>query len=379
MVNSGPQMQHERARSIRDIVDTSPEVVGDAWCRGVLRQLLRSVDSHHAAQLPHRVIMPDTVLVYRDGAAELLTSPDADPAFQPALAADIKALAAVMHYAIMNEIPPGGRLAGRAPARFSNCLLAAIDACLHGERTQRPQTMEAFLALLEADAPSAPVLAYSYTAAVADQESALPATPPERSTPQPDDAVAVSEAADVPSAPANDAAHSGARRGPVTVLFSAVVACVLGASGCLLYELGKVDGAKVQHGQPAMAQVAIPPAPPPVPPGRRETDAAGGAQKADVVVAEKISEKSRTPPMKTAAAIPAGGQSPGGTAYKLMIKPWGAVYVDNVRRGVSPPLKYLKLNDGQHTIRIENPAFPARVMTINAGKTKWGTITHEFR
>jgi len=32
-----------------------------------------------------------------------------------------------------------------------------------------------------------------------------------------------------------------------------------------------------------------------------------------------------------------------------------------------------------HTVRIENPAFPPRVIKLNSGRNKWGTIAHRFR
>ena len=67
-----------------------------------------------------------------------------------------------------------------------------------------------------------------------------------------------------------------------------------------------------------------------------------------------------------------------GTTYKLLIKPWGTVYVNDVDRGVSPPVKRLTLGQGQHTIRIVNPNFAEHVMTVNAGTAESATIEHDF-
>lgn len=67
-----------------------------------------------------------------------------------------------------------------------------------------------------------------------------------------------------------------------------------------------------------------------------------------------------------------------GTTYKLLIKPWGTVYVNGVDRGVSPPVKRLTLGQGQHTIRIVNPNFAEHVMTVNAGTAESATIEHDF-
>jgi hypothetical protein len=68
-----------------------------------------------------------------------------------------------------------------------------------------------------------------------------------------------------------------------------------------------------------------------------------------------------------------------GTTYKLLIKPWGTVYVDGVDRGVSPPVKRLTLAPGQHTIRLVNPNFADHVITVDAGLRESATIQYDFR
>jgi hypothetical protein len=68
-----------------------------------------------------------------------------------------------------------------------------------------------------------------------------------------------------------------------------------------------------------------------------------------------------------------------GTTYKLLIKPWGTVYVDGVDRGVSPPVKRLTLAPGQHTIRLVNPNFADHVITVDAGLRESATVQYDFR
>lgn len=65
-------------------------------------------------------------------------------------------------------------------------------------------------------------------------------------------------------------------------------------------------------------------------------------------------------------------------AYKLAIKPWGTVYVNGREKGVSPPMKRLVLPAGKHKIRIVNPSFPDHSINIDSGKSKTGTIEHDF-
>jgi hypothetical protein len=62
---------------------------------------------------------------------------------------------------------------------------------------------------------------------------------------------------------------------------------------------------------------------------------------------------------------PAAG---AGASYRLRIQPWGAIYVDGVERGVSPPIKRLVLAPGKHTLRVTNPAFPDRVLEVDTAR-----------
>jgi hypothetical protein len=80
------------------------------------------------------------------------------------------------------------------------------------------------------------------------------------------------------------------------------------------------------------------------------------------------------PPATTAQQRPADRD----TTYKLMIKPWGTVYVDGDERGVSPPLKKLTLSPGRHTLRVVNPHYRDRVIRIEAGKRAAGRIDIDF-
>jgi hypothetical protein len=67
-----------------------------------------------------------------------------------------------------------------------------------------------------------------------------------------------------------------------------------------------------------------------------------------------------------------------GASYRLRIRPWGTLFVDDKSLGVSPPLKHVVLTHGKHTIRIVNPGFPEYLATIEVGKNKPGVIEHDF-
>jgi hypothetical protein len=86
----------------------------------------------------------------------------------------------------------------------------------------------------------------------------------------------------------------------------------------------------------------------------------------------------RTPPPAGAAHAPNATATAARTEYKLVIKPWGTLYVDGQERGVSPPVKRLVLAAGKHTVRIVNPAYPDRVLRVDAGRVASGRIAHDF-
>jgi class 3 adenylate cyclase len=93
---------------------------------------------------------------------------------------------------------------------------------------------------------------------------------------------------------------------------------------------------------------------------------------------------------KSAAAVGDTGQgTPSGMPLKagvqgiavvnLAITPWGEVYVDGNKQGVSPPLHDVEIAVGEHTIEVRNPGFPSHFETVNANAGEQIRIKHKFR
>jgi class 3 adenylate cyclase len=81
------------------------------------------------------------------------------------------------------------------------------------------------------------------------------------------------------------------------------------------------------------------------------------------------------PPVPTqakAAAIAVG-------TLELSILPWGEVYVDGKRRGVSPPLRTIELPPGAHTVEVRNTSFPSHVLHVQVASGEPVRIRHRFR
>jgi len=115
-------------------------------------------------------------------------------------------------------------------------------------------------------------------------------------------------------------------------------------------------------GKPAAVEAANPVAPAYAPPAARREPAPVRAR------AESKPAKAPTPVASTA---------PG--TLQLSILPWGEVFVDGKRRGVSPPLRSLELPAGKHTVEVRNTSFPAHSQRIEVRAGEPVRIRHRFR
>ena len=64
---------------------------------------------------------------------------------------------------------------------------------------------------------------------------------------------------------------------------------------------------------------------------------------------------------------------------RLAVAPWGRVLVDGKERGVSPPLREIKIAAGAHTVEIRNTTFASHVAKVDVKAGESVTIKHRFR
>ncbi len=83
---------------------------------------------------------------------------------------------------------------------------------------------------------------------------------------------------------------------------------------------------------------------------------------------QKKSETTTTPEKPAAPAT-----------VSLGIAPWGEVYVDGNKKGVSPPLNSLQVAPGKHQIEIRNTTFPPYKQTVDLKPGEQLKIKHKFR
>ena len=83
--------------------------------------------------------------------------------------------------------------------------------------------------------------------------------------------------------------------------------------------------------------------------------------------------------VKESARVRTLEDTTGGPAVvSLAILPWGEVYLDGKKQGVSPPLLELQVVAGRHTVEIRNSTFPAYKEVIQAKPGSTIKIRHSF-
>jgi class 3 adenylate cyclase len=136
---------------------------------------------------------------------------------------------------------------------------------------------------------------------------------------------------------------------------------------------------------------------------REPASAQGAARAPSPVPAEKPTSAparttaapppARAKPKPTAPAMSKPGAAPppvavlepdplaagGAGIVSFAIAPWGEIYVDGQKRGVSPPMRELELNPGLYRIEIRNTTFPAHVSTVEVEAGGRIRIKHQFR
>jgi hypothetical protein len=297
-----------------------------------------------------------------------------------------------MYFAIVKQAPPSSiarmikdpvtPLQIQAPQGYSASFLAAIDKGLAVLSQDRPQTIDAFRELLGIVSlgPPPPVRAIGAIGAGAPAIRADLPFPQDPQVPMPVEPPVPAAVVSPPKQAPLAAAPAAGKRWK----FIAVAAALLLTAGLGLYTLVRNaadDTIMLAQPHTTSPQPAVAPEPVPVPvsapakapdPVESLAVAAPPPPEASAPAVHEEVPHAAPPEVKPAAPVIET------VSYKLAIKPWGTVYVDGRERGVSPPMKRLSLPAGKHKIRIVNPNFPDYSINLDSGKSKSGTIEHDF-
>ncbi len=84
------------------------------------------------------------------------------------------------------------------------------------------------------------------------------------------------------------------------------------------------------------------------------------------------------PPAAAPAVSEARPPKPMGRLV-FAVTPWGVIYVDGIRKGVSPPLTEIKLAPGKHVVEIRNTTFRSYRQSVNVRGEGTVKIKHKFK
>lgn len=304
---------------------------------------------------------------------------------------DIYALCAVMHTLVIGSKPapaPERRaedtyepLASLGLPKYSQDFLAVIDAGLAMAPADRPQTLADLAGMLGIAAPVE--------------------TAPDPVIPAPASRAAPAAAA---------AAHQPARgRHPLLVLL--LIVALIGAGVYAWFESGMgapnalITRSEVVQPNPPAVHPLPPPSPPApgaasaVPPSLPEVRTpqetapqppiAGSAPAQSDTPAQpaapaEASGATSTPPAAAPAETPAVAEEapkpkPVPVLVRLDIRPWGEVWINGVARGISPPVKELRLIPGKYQVVLRNADLPPYRMTLEVKAGKPAVISHVFQ
>lgn len=305
---------------------------------------------------------------------------------------DIYALCAVMHALVIGSKPapaPERRaedtyepLASLGPAKYSEDFLSVIDAGLAMAPADRPQTLADLAGMLgiAAQVETAP-----------DPVAPAPAT---RAAP-----AATAAAARQPA------------RGRHPLLLLLLVVALIGAGVYAWFESGMgapnaliTRSEVVQPNPPAVHPLPpSPPAPGPapvVPPSATEpgtpqeptpqppasgSGTSQGETRTPTAPPAEAPAAPQTPPAAAPAEVPAVPAEeavkpkPVPVLVRLDIRPWGEVWVNGVARGISPPVKELRLIPGKYQVVLRNADLPPYRTTLEVKAGKPTVISHVFQ
>ena len=125
----------------------------------------------------------------------------------------------------------------------------------------------------------------------------------------------------------------------------------------------------------APKQVAATPAKPATAPAR--TAAAPARTKpatpASRAPAATVGDDEPVPARETVASAPAAA------TISFAISPWGEVYVNGKKHGISPPLRNVELGPGRYRVEIRNAGFPPHVEVVDVRAGGKIRIRHKFQ
>ncbi len=93
-----------------------------------------------------------------------------------------------------------------------------------------------------------------------------------------------------------------------------------------------------------------------------------------MTITAKRPERPAKPQSRSRAPSPATNGS-----LTIAIKPWGEVWIDGQKRGISPPLFKLQLRPGTYQLELRNPGLPSHEQRLEIMAGQSVTLQHNVQ
>ena len=387
-------------RSLRDMLRSGARLM-PARAAEIAAQIADGLDFVHERGLVHRNISPDTVMVLRNGVVKITdfgiarpsrgshtliadlvaspryTSPEQVTGEKVDERSDIFSLGAVL-YEMLTGVPPfaGARLhevayqvVNKVPPPPSMCTRGvppAFDLIVEKALAKHPDTRYRTAREMAAELRTAAKL----TAAIEAEANAAEATKVSQPVASERNAgnLPASDAGEVvvPSPSTAPPVPSSWRRQP-SLLYAVLAVLPLAAAVVAL----NWPQSPALPTTPALTATPI--------------DVAGSAAltveyrgpaslPASLPEAQSTASSAETTPLKERSV----SASTSNARLAFAIRPWGVVYVNGKRKGLSPPLKELMLAPGTYTVEVRNGEFQPYRESIDLRRGITAKITHRF-
>jgi len=115
--------------------------------------------------------------------------------------------------------------------------------------------------------------------------------------------------------------------------------------------------------------------------GSKQVSVAGTQKRQRSKAVAESATKTQTPEAhgaETLAAKMQSTQAPRGATLVLAIKPWGEVYIDGKKIGITPPLKRFEVAPGRRQITVTNSSLPSYRREVTLDPEQQMTVAHDF-
>ncbi len=170
---------------------------------------------------------------------------------------------------------------------------------------------------------------------------------------------------------------SSSRRRPIKLLAASFALVAVASVWTMAHKRPQAE-----ENAPAQTAALVPPLPAPssaVEPPPTQSPAPPETAKQDPVPPAPVPAAAarQTPAPAVARKAPAAAARTARLAFA--VTPWGEVYVDGRRRGISPPLKEVKVPPGKHVVEIRNANFKRHSQTVDLVADASVRIKYKFQ